>query len=127
MKIYKPENQPKKSRAEECEQIDFVQWVKCWHPEIAEHMVAPINEVKAAIHYQDKLNKMGRRKGAHDVLFLTNPVFTVELKKAGKDASRISKEQKEFGLVIESIGGTPTVCYGCEQAKIAFKEFYKLA
>ena len=127
MKTYKPENQPEKSRAEDCEQIDFIQWVKYHHPVLAEFMVAPINEIKAPIHYQAKLNKMGRRKGAHDVLFLTNPIFTVELKKLGKDASRISKEQKEFGKIIESQGGTSVFCYGCEQAKTAFKEFYKLA
>ena len=126
MKIYKLRPQPAKSKDESLEQIDFVQWVKCHHPDLAKFIVAPINEVKGEVYYQDKLNKMGRKKGAHDVLFLTNPIFTIEFKKAGKDASTVSKEQKEFGETIESQGGTATVCYGCEQAKIAFKEFYKL-
>jgi hypothetical protein len=125
MLTYKPINRPAKSRNEDLEQIDFVQWVKCHYPDLAKFMVAPINEIKAPIHYQDKLNKMGRRKGAHDVLFLTAPMFTIEFKKASGGA--VSKQQTEFGEVIESQGGTATVCYGCEQAKIAFKEFYKLS
>ena len=124
MKTYKPENRPAKSRNEDLEQIDFIQWVKCHYPDLAKFMVAPINEIKAPAHYQCQLNKMGRRKGAHDVLFLTNPIFTVEFKKA--IGGTVSKQQKEFGAVIESQGGTATVCYGCEQAKIAFKEFYEL-
>ncbi len=125
MKKYKPKPLPKKSRDENLEQIDFVQWVKCHHPALAQFMVAPINEIKAPIHYQCKLNKMGRRKGAHDVLFLTSPIFTIEFKK--ESGGTVSEDQKEFGAAVESQGGTAVVCYGCEQAKIAFKEFYKLA
>jgi hypothetical protein len=125
MKTYKPNPKPATSKAEDLEQIDFVQWVKFNYPEIAKSMVAPINEIKAPIHYQGKLNKMGRKKGAHDLIFFSNPIFTIELKKAAKGT--VSKEQKEFGLLIESIGGIACVCYGAEQAKIAFKEFFKLA
>ena len=124
MLIYKPLIRPAKSRNESLEQIDFVQWVKCHYPDLAKFMVAPINEIKAPIHYQDKLNKMGRRKGAHDVLFLTSQIFTIEFKK--ESGGTVSQDQKEFGAAVESQGGTATACYGCEQAKVAFKEFYNL-
>ena len=116
---YKPSDWPAKQRLESTEQIEFCEWVRCHYPEYYDVMMHPPNETRASPQYQVKLNQMGRKKGAHDLIFFTSPIFTIEVKQVKKTA-RASGKQKVFAEIVAAIGGRSYLCYGAEQCKKAF-------
>jgi len=110
-----------KSRKERAEQKELISWIRFNYPEHDKTIFAPINESK---HSQAEAVRMGLTRGVSDMLMLCNGVGAIEIKRSRKrDASTISKDQKEFTLSIEYTGGFSVVAYGADAAKEALKDY----
>lgn len=119
--IYQLTEQPKtKSKKELPESIDFYQTFKTKHPNLVGRLIHIPNEVKGTARHQLNLNEAGRIKGAPDyILRLPAHGFNsleIELKRARKIDSSISKEQVKQLLDSERLGSIACVAYGKESA-----------
>ena len=120
---------PKKSRSENCEQVDLNSHCSVLFPECYTSMWHTVNEsgAEGSAHYGSELNKRGRKKGVADWIVSVpsngyHGLF-VELKKEGKDASPISKEQREFLLRQQALGYKCVVAYGLKAALKIITEY----
>ena len=110
-----------KSRNERAEQKEFISWVRFNYPEHDKTIFAPINESQ---HSQGEAVRMGLTRGVSDTLMMCNGAGAIEIKRSRKrDASAISKDQKEFTLGVEAAGGFAVVAYGALAAKEALKDY----
>lgn len=80
-----------------------------------------VNEGNKSIQYNVDLKKQGMRSGVSDLIipyqFGDYPFVCIELKRASKkDASSITKEERDFLLATEAIGSLAFVAYGYQAA-----------
>ena len=122
-------DRPKKSRSENCEQVDLNSHCSVLFHEFYTSMWHTVNEsgAKGSAHYGGELNKRGRKKGVADWIVSVpsngyHGLF-VELKREGKDASPISKEQREFLLRQQELGYKCVVAYGSKAALKIITEY----
>ena len=127
--IYRRFEREKKSRSEKCEQIDLnfhcarlwpIEYKSMWHT---------VNESGASgsVRYGSELNKRGRKKGVSDWIVAVpkngfHGLF-LELKKEGKDASPISKEQRDFLLCQQQLDYKCVVAHGYKAALKAIDDY----
>lgn len=127
--IYRQVDRSKKSRSENCEQVDLnFHSAKLW-PEYYQAMWHTVNEsgAKGSAMYGAELNKRGRKKGVSDwVVAVPKNGFHglfVELKKEGKDASPISQDQREHLLFQQQLDYKCVVAYGYKAALKAIEDY----
>lgn len=117
-----------KSRVEELEQIDLASHCAFRWPEHFGLQFHVANESKASPQYRGKLARMGLKKGVSDWLVLVpahgRPYMVLELKRARKKDSTISKEQRDFLLSTESVGAFAVVAYGYRAALQAITDYF---
>ena len=83
-------------------------------------------QIKKYAIIAEKVNKkLGKKKGVSDItIILKDKVLYIELKRAKKSLSRVSKEQIEFLDTINTSNVcSGTVCYGFEEAKEYIEKF----
>lgn len=85
------------------------------------------NERKATIRVMSELERQGLKKGFPDN-FIAHPNgkyhgLFIELKRAKKHLSRVSKEQREWIKALNEKGYAACVCYGAEAAKKVVLEY----
>lgn len=124
MEVFNFESGEDDGRKEELHQIDCTSYINLHYPELNYFHVANESGTRAAIQFIIKRERMGVKKGVHDMHILTPtkigeyPFATVELKRPAKK-SRVSPEQKQFGEKVLRDGGLSVVCYG----HMAFRRF----
>lgn len=127
--VYRSVEREKKSRSENCEQVDLnfhcaelwpIEYGSMWHT---------VNESGRSgnAQYGAELNKRGRKKGVSDWIVAVpkngfHGLF-IELKKEGKDASPISKEQRDFLLCQQQLDYKCVVAYGYKAALKAIDNY----
>jgi len=127
--IYRLIDRPAKSRSENSEQVDLnFHCAKSW-PNHYQAMWHTVNESGAggSARYGAELNKRGRKKGVADWIVAVprngfHGLF-LELKKEGKDASPISKEQREHLLFQQQLDYKCVVAYGYKAALKAIDDY----
>jgi hypothetical protein len=106
--------------SEHLEQVRFVSWLRKNYPE---HKVFAIpNGGKRGKMEAGRLKAEGVLAGVHD-LHIPSLKLWIEMKKDSK--GRVSKEQREWGAYVESIGQHWFVGNGFDDAKNKFKSFLK--
>lgn len=123
VRVYKAKHAT--GKAEELEQIDAYQWFKYQYPDLVLAMFHVVNEQRASVQFQNKLNQMGRLKGVPDLILLHPcngyPYALFELKRREKGV--VSKEQKAFLNHHAEKGAFVCVCFGAEQFKLAVRDY----
>ena len=116
------------TRKEEAHQIDSYQWITYVYP----HFLAwhTKNEGLKSISEAVRDQKGGVKKGVSDLIILTGPGYkypfiAIELKRANKKGTSVSKEQKAFLRRVRECGGFAAVCYGVKQFKLAIADALK--
>lgn len=99
---------------EKAEHLKFVYWLNLKHL----HFNHTANERKTTARQGAELKRLGVKKGFPDIsIYLSNKVLFIELKRAVKSKSKVSKEQSNW---IEFFNTLPyakaRVCYGAEEA-----------
>lgn len=103
-------------------QVNCISWVRHKHPEIFAFHVK--NEGLKSIGTAVKDKQEGVIKGVSDILLIgPNGFAAIELKRAIKSDSKVSKEQKEFLEKVSEIGGYAAICYGFEMFKLAIEDY----
>ncbi|AEI91220.1 gp20 [Escherichia phage phiEB49] len=103
-------------------QINSIAWVRHNHPEIFAFHVK--NEGLKSIGTAMKDKQEGVVKGVSDILLIgPNGFAAIELKRAIKSDSKVSKEQKEFLEKVSETGGYAAICYGFEMFKMAIEDY----
>lgn len=99
---------------EEQEQKAFVKWLRVQR--IRHIHVA--NERMASVQYKKKLKALGTYAGFPDLMiFLPHRILYVEMKRADKKVSKVSREQKEWIEFLNMFDeGSARVCYGSGEA-----------
>lgn len=113
-------------RSEDCEQMDFVAWIREHYPEHAELMTHAANEGKQTESYRAKLRKIGQMTGWPDLVFLkagaSHPAALIEMK-SRKHTAIASADQRKVLIAAAQDGKFAAVCNGFEAAKVAFKKY----
>lgn len=113
-------------RSEDCEQMDFVAWIRENYPEHAALMTHAANEGKQAINYRGRLRKMGQLTGWPDLVFLKagahHHAALIEMK-SRKHTAIASADQRKVLIAAAQDGKFAAVCNGFEAAKVAFKKY----
>ena len=119
--------QPKTSRLEKSEAVDFYQHAMHKRPGINLFHVA--NESVSKMQHRKNLKQAGVKSGVSDYLLLApNSKYNflaIELKRARKSDSSVSANQNEFIKSVENMGGFGCVCYGYQAALLALDEYLK--
>ncbi|UGO52673.1 hypothetical protein OPT79_40 [Klebsiella phage vB_KpnD_Opt-79] len=103
-------------------QVNCIAWVRHNHPEIFAWHVK--NEGLKSIGTAVKDKQEGVIKGVSDILLIGPKGFgAIELKRAIKSDSKVSKEQKEFLEKVSETGGYAAICYGFEMFKLAIEDY----
>lgn len=103
-------------------QVNSIAWVRHNHPEIFAWHVK--NEGLKSIGTAVKDKQDGVVKGVSDILLIgPNGFAAIELKRAIKSDSKVSKEQKEFLEKVSETGGYAAICYGFEMFKLAIEDY----
>lgn len=112
---------------EDIEQINSVSWFRNKYPELIHLCFHPVNESKVSAHYRGKLSKMGLQSGIADWVILSPSngyhYACIELKRANRRKSTVSKTQKLHLNAVAECGGFAAVAYGFNEFKKAV-EFY---
>lgn len=116
------------SPTEHAEQVAFIQWFDITYPHY--FLFAIPNGEKRAIHAAVRLKREGVRSGVPD-LCLAYPAggdaaLFIEMKRKGggsKSKGKISAIQSERHIQLENAGYKVVVCYGCDEAMQAVKEY----
>lgn len=112
------EIQPKQSRKEDTEQIEFIAWVKHNHPDLL--IWHTVNEVRSkSPAYHNKQERKGKLKGVSDILvYFYGMLIAIEMKRSNiRESSPVTKEQIDYLEKVISNGGKGAVCYGSDAAK----------
>lgn len=127
--VYRSTNRAKKSRSENCEQVDLNSHSARLWPAEYQSMWHTVNESgqSGTAKYGVKLKQRGRKKGVSDWIVAVpkngfHGLF-IELKKEGKDASAVSKEQREFLLCQQQLDYVCVVAYGFKAALKAIDDY----
>jgi len=122
-------NQKVKSRKEFPEQVDLNAFCEDLYPWEYKLMFHVPNESKCAVQHRRDLNMAGIKKGASDWIILISRKgygsMILELKRARKRDSTISKEQTDFLLTAEKEGNFAVVAYGFRAALAAIEYYLK--
>lgn len=110
-------------RAERCEQIDCISWLKHNYPERWPLIFHCPGETKASPQHMQMRAKEGVKAGPPDIIDLGGVVGLFELKRLDRTKSRLSPEQKLFLQAGAGAGHFVAVCYGFEEFKLAYVEF----
>lgn len=103
-------------------QVNSIGWVRHNYPEIFAFHVK--NEGLKSIGTAMKDKQEGVVKGVSDILLIgPNGFAAIELKRAIKSDSKVSKEQKEFLEKVSETGGYAAICYGFEMFKLAIEDY----
>lgn len=123
------DNSDPDTRAEKYHQVDSNSWITYSFPQwLVWHTK---NEGKKTIGEAVQDQQAGVKKGVSDILILTGfvgckyPFIAIELKKANKKGTKVSKEQKEFLRHVRECGGFAALCYGVNQVKKAIEDATK--
>jgi hypothetical protein len=120
-----------KSPKENPEQVNLNSHCSSRWPDLSKMMWHVVNESGSSgdSRYGGELKKRGRKKGVPDwhVMVPSNGYhgLYIELKRSRKkDATPISKDQREFLLLAESLGYQCIVAYGYKAALQAIEDYF---
>ena len=113
-------DRPKTIPTEKAEHLKLVSWLNLKHL----HFNHTANERKTTARQGADLKRLGVKKGFPDIsVYLSDKVLFIELKRAVKSKSKVSKEQSEW---IEFFNALPyakaKICYGADEAIKFIKE-----
>lgn len=121
IKVFHDKESTDKSK-EVVHQVNSIGWVRHNHPEIFAWHVK--NEGLKSIGTAVKDKQEGVIKGVSDILLIgPNGFAAIELKRAIKSDSKVSKEQKEFLEKVSETGCYAAICYGFEMFKLAIEDY----
>lgn len=81
------------------------------------------NEGKRTKEQAQREKAEGMTKGVVDIHIPGCPSFVCELKRKDKTKSRLPKDEEQFLLLCAKLGAFAALCYGWEQAWVAFKDW----
>lgn len=114
------------NNSERGEHISAVSWFDRTYPDLKKSLIHIPNETQSEISHQTKLNKMGRRAGAPDLILLCRtqryPYAMIEMKAA---KGKLSGPQKEMLNHHVGMGAFCAVCFGFEAFKAAVNYYVK--
>lgn len=84
------------------------------------------NEGKRTKQQAQKEIAEGMTKGVVDIHIPGSPSFVCELKRKDKTKSRLPKDEETFLIEAAKLGAFSCLCYGWEQAWLAFEEWRTL-
>jgi hypothetical protein len=109
---------------EHIEQTKFVQYVRTFHPDLICMAIPNGGDVSAS--QRVKLVHEGLLAGAPDLMIFgkNKPTLAIEFKRPdGK--GRVSDEQRQVHVQMESVGVRVVVCNGSDEAKSVFSDWVK--
>ena len=114
------------NNSERGEHISAVSWFDRTYPHLKKSLIHIPNETQSGISHQLKLNKMGRRAGAPDLILAHKtqayPYAMIEMKAA---RGSVSSPQKEMLNHHAEMGAFCAVCFGFDAFKMAVIDYVK--
>ena len=112
------------SEKEGADEVTFFNWVRTNYPDTYGKLAFHVKNEGKRTRAQVQMEKAhGMTKGVSDIIIPGNPTFVCELKRKNKKDSKIYKEQKEYLTTAQEMGCFACLCYGYEQAILAFEEW----
>jgi hypothetical protein len=115
---------------EETEQMMYGCWMDYQFPNAIWFHVPNETGTKSGPQFVLKRQKMGVKRGVSDVIILSNGVAhcgaVMELKRADRTKSKVSKEQATFLEKVADEGKFAAIAYGAEQLKKATLFYFGL-
>lgn len=99
---------------EKAEHLKLVSWLNLKHL----HFNHTANERKTTARQGAELKRLGVKKGFPDIsVYLGDKVLFIELKRAVRSKSKVSKEQSEWINFLNSLPyAKAKICYGADEA-----------
>lgn len=124
--VYVLKDQPAKSPKERWEQIHIMQLIRAHTPGEAALTWHTVNESDSKVQHRADLQRAGMMKGVSDIISISGGVACIEMKRARRSNSQISKEQTRFLLDAEKAGHFACVAYGAVAAWYAWCDYLNL-